>query len=166
MKAPDKDLSDLCIDDIINKKSFSEIFTLPERSQKFTFSEDAIESILQKRKKAIYYVYSTKIDEKPKNSVDVQKVRDFYDYVKKWKEETVGLSSPSTIRMNRNYQKIIGLGDSIIPLILSELEKNPDDWFYALEMLVKDEENPINDDMGFNESIKTWITWGKNKGLI
>lgn len=115
-----------------------------------------------------FLVYAGEISHEEKSDISLspQKASDFFFYLKKWKEETAAHSSPATIRMNRYYQKIIGLGDTIIPLILRELEREPNDWFYALEMLTKDEENPMTDDMGFKESISAWINWGKNKGYI
>jgi hypothetical protein len=104
--------------------------------------------------------------EKSKNTIDAQKACDFYVYFKQWKKETAGLSSPRSIRMNRNYQKIIGLGESVLPLILAELQREPNDWLYALEMIAKDEENPVTDEMGFKESLNAWINWGKTKGYL
>lgn len=99
-------------------------------------------------------------------SVDPQKASDFYFYKKKWEEEIAGLSSPRSISLNRNYQKIISLGKSILPLIITELKREPDYWFYALEIIVDDEENPVTDDMGFKESVNAWIKWGEKRGYI
>jgi hypothetical protein len=90
----------------------------------------------------------------------------FAEYTRKWKEETGGLSSPSSIRMNRNYLKIIGLGSTVIPYILEELERDPRDWFYALEMIVEDKENPTTKDMGFMEAVAAWVKWGREKQLV
>lgn len=105
-------------------------------------------------------------EERERFLIDPKKASDFIKYSKQWKQETAGLSSPSSIRMNRNYQKIIGIGEQVIPLILRELEREADDWFYALEMLVDDNENPITEEMGFNESVQAWIKWGKDRKVI
>ncbi len=90
----------------------------------------------------------------------------FKEFTKAWKKETGGMSSPSSIWMNRNYQKIIGLGPEVIPLILKELAREHDDWFYALEMLVDDKDNPVTEEMGFNDSVAAWLKWGKDSSLI
>jgi len=111
------------------------------------------------------FIVEQKKEEKS-GSIDAKKASAFIKYERLWKQETAALSSPSAIRMNRNYQKIIGLGDAVVPLILCELEREPDDWFYALEMLVDDKENPVNDEMGFNESVEAWLKWGRDNGLI
>ena len=140
--------------------------------QYFLFQQNKIQGFqVQFRKyrsSSSSFIYTSGFSQEPKREspIDAQKVSEFYFYKEKWKKETAALSSPASIRMNRNYQKIIGLGNSIIPLILAELERQPDDWFYALEMLTKDEENPTTEEMGFTESVKAWVNWGKNKGYI
>jgi hypothetical protein len=92
----------------------------------------------------------------------------FNELTIKWKKETAGLSSIPSIVMNRNYQKIIALGPTVVPLILSELEKEKRDWLWALEMLVDDEDNPITPEVenSFIKSVQTWIAWGKKRDLI
>ena len=42
-----------------------------------------------------------------------------------------------------SYQKIIGMGPAVVPLILSELETEPDHWFWALEAIT--DENPVSE---------------------
>ena len=37
----------------------------------------------------------------------------------------------------RPYQRIIGMGLPVVPLILEELEREPDQWFWALEAITK-----------------------------
>ena len=84
---------------------------------------------------------------------------------KKWKEETAGESSVSSIVMNRNYQKIMGMGCSAIEFILKDLEEEKRDWLWALEMIVDDEDNPITPETrnSFKKSVGAWIAWGKKK---
>ena len=99
-------------------------------------------------------------------SIDPLKASDFYTYKNKWEEEIAGLSSPPAIVLNKNYLKIIGMGESIVPLILIELKKKPKNWLFALEILIKEEENPTNKEMGYKESVQAWLNWGKLKGYI
>ncbi len=33
------------------------------------------------------------------------------------------------------YQRIIGIGWPVVPLILDELQREPDQWFWALEAI-------------------------------
>lgn len=37
--------------------------------------------------------------------------------------------------MHPAYQRIIGLGPEVAPLLLRELERQPDHWFWALKAL-------------------------------
>jgi hypothetical protein len=63
------------------------------------------------------------------------------------------------------YRAIIDLGASVIPLLLEELEGDPDHWFWALKEITG--ENPVTPDVRGNvvEMAKCWIQWGKAKGL-
>ncbi len=62
------------------------------------------------------------------------------------------------------YRAIIALGSPVIPLLLEELEKSPDHWFWALKELTG--ENPVTATSRGNmaEMAQCWIKWGKEKG--
>ena len=53
------------------------------------------------------------------------------------------LSNTAQISLVFSYQKIIGMGPAVVPLILSELQKEPDHWFWALEAIT--DENPVSE---------------------
>lgn len=52
-----------------------------------------------------------------------------------WKSERGPSSSVSKLSMHTAYQQIIGMGDVVIPLIMADLEKAPDHWFWALHAI-------------------------------
>ena len=83
-----------------------------------------------------------------------------------WKSKTRHLSNTAQIALVFSYQKIIGMGPDVVPLILSELEKEPDHWFWALEAIT--DENPVAEsDAGDVEaSARVWVQWGRDKGLL
>ena len=85
-----------------------------------------------------------------------------------WRRQKGPISSVTLKSMIPAYQRIIGLGRAVIPLILKELERKPDHWFYALEMLTAEAENPVSDsDAGnINKMAAAWVRWGKERGLI
>jgi len=58
-----------------------------------------------------------------------------------WKEQSRYLSSTAQMAMLKPYQRIVGMGLSAVPLILEELRRDPDQWFWALEAIT--EENPV-----------------------
>ncbi len=104
----------------------------------------------------------------PKKEVNSTIKKKFLELSAKWKKETAGLSSISSIVMNRNYQKIIALGLPVVPLILRELEREKRDWLWALEMIIGDEDNPLTPEVenSFIMSVQVWIEWGKKRNLI
>jgi len=83
-----------------------------------------------------------------------------------WKSKTRHLSNTAQIALVFSYQKIIGMGPDVVPLILSELEKEPDHWFWALEAIT--DENPVSEsDAGDVEaSARVWVQWGRDRGLL
>jgi len=83
-----------------------------------------------------------------------------------WKSKTRHLSNTAQISLVFSYQQIIGMGPAVVPLILAELEKEPDHWFWALEAITG--ENPVTEsDAGDIEAAaRVWVEWGKRKGLL
>ena len=88
----------------------------------------------------------------------------FRRLAKQWREDTAFLSSTTAIAMDDSYQQIIGLGPSAIPLILSDLKKEPEFWFHALRALTG--ENPVTHKMqGDVEAMRqAWLQWGRENG--
>lgn len=58
-----------------------------------------------------------------------------------WRDATGILSDSIEICTHPAYQRIIGLGPSVVPLIMVELEREPDHWFWALRAITG--ENPV-----------------------
>lgn len=102
------------------------------------------------------------VDEKTKR---IAAERRFKKLAKTWKTETELVSKVSKRVMHPAYQKIIGMGESAIPLILRDLATNgPDDWFWALTAIT--DENPITEEIAGNMTAMTeaWLQWGRNAG--
>jgi hypothetical protein len=68
--------------------------------------------------------------------------------------------------MLRPYQRIIGMGMPVVPLLLEELEREPDQWFWALESIT--EENPVPPAAAgrIREMAAAWIEWGRARGFL
>lgn len=73
-------------------------------------------------------------------------------------------SSTTRLVMNPAYQSIIGMGAPAVPLLLRELERRVDFWFWALAAIT--EEDPVPAEMRGNgaEMAKVWLAWGHAKG--
>jgi len=64
------------------------------------------------------------------------------------------------------YQRIIGMGEAVVPLILEEMRREPGHWFWALQAIT--ESNPIPPGAFGNvrEMTDAWLAWGRAQGLI
>jgi hypothetical protein len=82
-----------------------------------------------------------------------------------WKEQSRYLSNTTQMAMLKPYQRIVGMGLSAVPLILEELRREPDQWFWALEAIT--EENPVPPEAAgkVREMARAWIDWGKRHGF-
>ena len=96
-----------------------------------------------------------------------QRIEDlFYTLAINWKNDVRLTSSATEIILNSFYQRIIGMGPVALPMILRELNREPDHWFWALQAISG--ENPVRpQDRGkLNEMAKSWLKWGKEKGYL
>ena len=90
----------------------------------------------------------------------------FHELRDDWKSKTRHLSNTAQISLVFSYQKIIGMGSAVVPLILSELEREPDHWFWALEAITDENPVPQSDAGNVEASARAWVQWGRDKGLL
>ena len=90
----------------------------------------------------------------------------FKQLVEEWKRETRFASFSNQKFLISSYQRIIGLGPRVIPLILRELQNEPDHWFWALAALTG--ENPVRPELAgdVRRMTATWIQWGREQGYL
>lgn len=88
----------------------------------------------------------------------------FLVLVEQWQRETGMLSLVQKILIHPAYQRIIGMGQPVVPLILRELERELDHWFWALETITG--ANPIQgDERGrLDRMAAAWLKWGRENG--
>jgi hypothetical protein len=88
----------------------------------------------------------------------------FQHLVAVWRAETALTSSLTEMVNHPAYQKIIGLGPQVVPLLLRELEREPDYWFAALRALTG--ANPVAPAKRgkLKEMTESWLCWGKEHG--
>ena len=94
-----------------------------------------------------------------------QKSLDIQDAFNEWKSHP-RLSSVTRIASDPVYQRIIGMGEKAVPLILRELQKEPDHWFLALHYITG--ADPVKSDHRgvLKLMAEDWIEWGRRHGFI
>jgi len=86
--------------------------------------------------------------------------------VRQWKEESRFLSNTAQMAMLKPYQRIIGMGWSAVPLILEELRREPDQWFWALEAITDDNPVPLQAAGKVRLMAQAWLEWATKQGLL
>jgi len=90
----------------------------------------------------------------------------FERLTREWKSQSEFLSSPTAIALLPAYQKIIGMGPDIVPLILHELEREPDQWFWALKAITDADPVPPEHAGAVDLMVEDWLRWGREQGLV
>jgi hypothetical protein len=99
-------------------------------------------------------------------SVSQEIEQTFIDLVTQWRNETRGVSSTNQLAMHPSYQKIIGMGEVVVPLLLKELESKTGRWFWALESITRENPIPFESRGKTQEMIRAWLQWGEQKGYV
>ena len=90
--------------------------------------------------------------------------QEFYDLLSSWKNEVRHLSTVAGIAMNPSYQKIIGMGEKVVPLLLNELNKEPNHLFWALKAITgADPIKPFQRGK-LREMAQAWLNWAAENG--
>lgn len=90
----------------------------------------------------------------------------FAQLLAEWHKERGITSSITTMAMCPSYQKIIGMGERAIPLILRQMENEgdePDMWFWALRALTNTD--PVPEDARGNivRMSQAWLNWARGR---
>jgi len=83
-----------------------------------------------------------------------------------WHRETDLLSDSGRAAMHPAYQRIIGLGAQVVPLVLEEMRDHGGHWFWALRAITG--EDPVGPEIGGRIRLmkEAWLAWGKEKGYL
>ena len=80
----------------------------------------------------------------------------FFEDLKKWKEETMGLSSINRIISNKNFQWIISNSRLVVPLIIEEIDKNPSILVWSLNIIFGHKIS-YDPNLTIPEACKLWV---------
>ena len=93
------------------------------------------------------------------------RVERFTELATRWNSETRHVSSLSEMEEHEALQEIIGMGQSVIPLIIHELTERPSWLLLALDFLV---DSPPDIGEGSHGRLldltQAWIKWGRKSG--
>jgi hypothetical protein len=90
----------------------------------------------------------------------------FKELAERWKAETQFLSSTSKAVMHPAYQRIIGMGQTVVPLLLRQLEESPDHWFWALRSITGEDPVPPESAGHLRRMSEAWLRWGREHNFI
>lgn len=90
--------------------------------------------------------------------------RKFQDLAETWRRETGFLSFMHQKALHPAYQRIVGMGWTVVPLILKDLHKQPDHWLWALRAITGEE--PARGTDTLQAAAQAWLKWGRERGLL
>jgi len=95
----------------------------------------------------------------------IDNTRDFERLADAWEADTQHFSSTTQLVLHPNYQRIIGMGPAILPLLFARLRHRPHQWFWALRAITgQDPVRPEN--VGNLEAMANdWMAWARGHGL-
>ena len=74
----------------------------------------------------------------------------------------------STVEMVKHpaYQKIVSMGQVVVPFLLEDLRQNPIYWLPALRQITQ--QNPVQPEQRgkIKQMAEAWLNWGKQEGYI
>ena len=112
------------------------------------------------RKSPIRYRELVRVEESTYATIE----SDFYRLAQQWERERPHGADVSGMVMHPSYQRIIGMGPDVVPLLLKELERKPGHWFWALYAITGVDPVLPENQGNLKEMAKAWIDWGKKQG--
>ena len=90
--------------------------------------------------------------------------RAFQRLTEEWKAGRGPATTVRTMTEHPASKAIIELGEPAVPLLLEELDREPDHWFAALRAITG--VNPVRaEDQGdLDKMAGSWIEWGRSNG--
>jgi hypothetical protein len=76
-----------------------------------------------------------------------------------WLQDSLFDSVPDRMRRHDSYQRIVTMGDRVVPLIAAELRQEPGFIFLALEEITKSDPVPEAARGNLRETVNAWLSW-------
>ncbi len=87
--------------------------------------------------------------------------RRFHELADQWKAQRGPTSAVEEMAMHPAYQQIIGMGPAAVPLLLAELQRQPDHWFWALKAITGEDPVPPADRGKLPKMAEAWLRWAE-----
>ena len=81
-----------------------------------------------------------------------------------WRAETAYLSSLTDMTAHPAYREIVSMGQDAVPLLLRDLEKEPEHWFMALAEITGANPVPPQHAGNIDRMAADWLRWGREHG--
>lgn len=89
----------------------------------------------------------------------------FRQLAAEWKTATAFTSSGTEMLLHPAYQRIIGIGKEAVNLIVAELRREPDHWFWALKAITGEDPVAAGDHGKIDRMTAAWLKWAEQRGL-
>lgn len=90
--------------------------------------------------------------------------RRFHQLAGEWKQATLLISSGTEMLLHPAYQQIIGMGREAVPLLVAELRRDPDHWFWALKSITGEDPVAEGDRGNLARMTEAWLRWAEQRG--
>ena len=89
----------------------------------------------------------------------------FRELKEQWKTDTQFLSSTNEIAIHPAYQRIIALGETVLPYLIRDVEAGAAHWFWALKAITGID--PVDPEhRGNRKSMASdWLRWAREEGM-
>lgn len=90
----------------------------------------------------------------------------FQHLVEQWRRERGATSSITQMVLSPAYQRIIGMGSSAVPFILTAIERegdDPDHWGWALHAITGEDPVPVEAAGDPVKIAQAWLEWGHQR---
>jgi hypothetical protein len=102
----------------------------------------------------------------PSDAIPAQSVEQrFRELEAAWQADTLFLSNPTKITAHWAFQEILKMGESVVPLMLRDLQDRPRLWVWALPRITGEDPVPASDAGNIGKMGEAWLRWGRDKGL-
>jgi hypothetical protein len=101
---------------------------------------------------------------KPATATRHDETATFDQLADQWEAETAFESLVTRKAMHPAYQRIIGMGEPAVPLVLSRLQRTPAQWFWALTAMTG--QDPAQGEEALEGARAAWLRWGRERDLL